>query len=321
MKALLELDVMPAGMELFPAADEDQWDLIRNVINDCDYYVLILGGRYGSIGPEGKSYTEMEYDYAVSRQIPILAFLHKDPEKIPAGKTEKISESTHKLRDFRHKVQGKHCKYWENALELGSIVSRGLSIQMTKAPGAGWVRGSDVPTMEANIEILNLRRHIDALKEELAKTKEEIMEPTADLAQGEDKFKIGYTYREWDDDYITTRDIRSSCSFSWNKIFSVIAPHLIVDTSEDTMQDKLTDFIKTLEYCDRGPKMEFSKLDCFKIDETSFSSIKIQLRALNLICKSEKIYFDSLQSPYWTLTKYGDQYLTKIVAIKRLDAY
>jgi hypothetical protein len=29
MQALLELDCMPAGMELFPAANEDQWSLIR----------------------------------------------------------------------------------------------------------------------------------------------------------------------------------------------------------------------------------------------------------------------------------------------------
>ncbi len=63
MHALLELDCMPSGMELFPAANETQWNLIKKVIDDCDYYVLILGGRYGSIGPEGISYTEMEYRY------------------------------------------------------------------------------------------------------------------------------------------------------------------------------------------------------------------------------------------------------------------
>ena len=60
MHALLELDCTPSGMELFPAANETQWNLIKKVIDDCDYYVLVIGGRYGSIGPEGISYTEME---------------------------------------------------------------------------------------------------------------------------------------------------------------------------------------------------------------------------------------------------------------------
>jgi Domain of unknown function (DUF4062) len=61
MHALLELDCMPAGMELFPAADEDQWTLIKRVIDECDYYIVIVAGRYGSVGSSGMSYTEMEY--------------------------------------------------------------------------------------------------------------------------------------------------------------------------------------------------------------------------------------------------------------------
>lgn len=79
MHALLELDCMPAGMELFPAADETQWNLIQRVIDDCDYYLLILGGRYGSMGAEGLSYTEMEYRYALSVNKPTIAFIHRDP--------------------------------------------------------------------------------------------------------------------------------------------------------------------------------------------------------------------------------------------------
>ena len=68
MQALLELRCIPAGMELFPAANETQWDLIRKVIDDCDYYIVVIGGRYGSIGPDGLSYTEMEYRYALEKK-------------------------------------------------------------------------------------------------------------------------------------------------------------------------------------------------------------------------------------------------------------
>jgi hypothetical protein len=49
MQALLSLDHFPAGMELFPASDEDQWALIKGVIDDSDYYVLVIGGRYSPI--------------------------------------------------------------------------------------------------------------------------------------------------------------------------------------------------------------------------------------------------------------------------------
>ena len=87
MQALLALDCIPTGMELFPAADDDSWSHIQRFISTCDYFVVIVGGRYGSIGPDGKSYTEMEYDHAAEAGLPILAFLHKDPGTIQADKT------------------------------------------------------------------------------------------------------------------------------------------------------------------------------------------------------------------------------------------
>ena len=37
IQALLELDCIPAGMELFPAGDDEQWKVIRRVIDESDY--------------------------------------------------------------------------------------------------------------------------------------------------------------------------------------------------------------------------------------------------------------------------------------------
>ena len=60
MQALLFLDCIPAGMELFPASDDDQWTLIKSVIDDSDYYLVIIAGRYGSVDVAGVGYTEKE---------------------------------------------------------------------------------------------------------------------------------------------------------------------------------------------------------------------------------------------------------------------
>lgn len=101
MQALLELDCIPAGMELFPAANEDQWTLIKNVIDDCDYYMVILAGRYGSIGPDGSSYTEMEYRYALETAKPVLGFVHRNPGSLQANRCEATDEGKGKLVTFR----------------------------------------------------------------------------------------------------------------------------------------------------------------------------------------------------------------------------
>src|SRR5262245_53455358 len=80
LRAVLELDDKPAGMELFPAADDSAWQLIRDVIDASDYYVVIVGGRYGSLDEEGIGYTEKEYDYALATRKPVVPLLHQKPE-------------------------------------------------------------------------------------------------------------------------------------------------------------------------------------------------------------------------------------------------
>ena len=69
-------------MELFPAASDDQWTLIRRVIDDCDYYVVIVAGKYGSRGADGRSYTEMEFDYAVEIGKPVSTLVTTSVETI-----------------------------------------------------------------------------------------------------------------------------------------------------------------------------------------------------------------------------------------------
>jgi len=118
LQTIMEMDCIPAGMELFPAADEEQWEFIKKIIDDCDYYLLIIGGRYGSTADDGFSYTEKEFDYAVSKGIKVIALLHKTPEELPRGKTEASEELHEKLQKFRNKVSdGRLVRFWSNARE------------------------------------------------------------------------------------------------------------------------------------------------------------------------------------------------------------
>lgn len=115
MQALLQMDCLPAGMELFPATDEEQFEFIKTVINDCDYYILIIGGRYGSMTAEGISFTEKEYDYAVEIGLPVITFIHGNPDEIPAGKTELDPVARQRLDEFRERVSdGRLIKQWTN---------------------------------------------------------------------------------------------------------------------------------------------------------------------------------------------------------------
>ena len=190
IQALLELDCIPSGMELFPAANEDQWSLIKNVIDDCDYYLLIIGGRYGSTNEEGTSYTEMEYRYALESKKPIIAFLHENPDEIPTKYSEKSSKGKKALEAFRSLAKKKMCQFWNTPAELGSKVSRSVIKLIKQNPAVGWVRADQILSAEASEEILSLRRENEALKERLAQSTTSAPQGTEDLAQGEDSVEI-----------------------------------------------------------------------------------------------------------------------------------
>jgi len=159
LQALMEMDCIPADMELFPAADEEQWTFIQKIIDDCDYYLLIIGGRYGSVTPDGISYTEKEFDYAVDKGLKIVALIHSEPSNIPFGKSESDSQLRKKLSEFRDKVMdGRLVKFWKSAEELPRLVALSLTKTIKMYPAIGWVRANKIASDELLIEINQLRK-------------------------------------------------------------------------------------------------------------------------------------------------------------------
>src|SRR5579871_2764236 len=74
VEAILMAGHIPAGMELFAAGNKSQMETIRRWIDDSDLFMLIVGGRYGSVEEStGKSYTQLEYEYALERGKPVFA--------------------------------------------------------------------------------------------------------------------------------------------------------------------------------------------------------------------------------------------------------
>lgn len=159
MQTLMQLDCIPAGMELFPAADEEQWAFIQKVIDDCDYYLLIVGGRYGSTTTEGISFTEKEYDYAVSKGIHVIALLHGDLDQLPLGKSEIEEAARQKLTCFRARVStGRLVKFWKLPAELLQQSVLSLTHAFKAHPRAGWIRGSEKVHAEVTNELTRLSR-------------------------------------------------------------------------------------------------------------------------------------------------------------------
>ena len=319
MQALLELDCIPAGMELFPASNDDQWTLIKRVIDDCDYYLLIIGGRYGSTNEEGISYTQMEFEYALTTKKPIISFLPKDVDTIPSGKCDHDPQKLQKLEEFKNLAKKKLIKYWTNPENLGSVVSRSMVRLIKDFPAEGWVKAKDAVDASSMLEITKLQKENALLRAQLEKIDTSAPAGADTLAQGEDtvSFTIGFQY----DNGLDREHYSVEVNDTWNNIFSYMAPYMVDECSETKLRSAMNSypykFLPDLAKKSKFRSINRTNTQSMATAAKSFNLFLIQFRALGLIKISDKKKTVSDTHTYWSLTKYGDFIMTQNLAIKK----
>jgi hypothetical protein len=322
LKAVLELDHMPAGMELFPAADDTAWQLIKDVIDSSDYYVLLIGGRYGSLDEEGIGYTEKEYEYARKSKKAVIPLLHKSPDNLPRDKTDTDPNAWERLQAFRKKVEGKHtCVYWESVEELKAKVILGLTASIKRHPAVGWVRADAVPNDATVRDVLSLREQVSKLETELQKVRTEAPPGTDDLMQGDDTYEIEYAFtaRAPGHSFHERTSYEGMMLPTWNEVFAGVAPALINDTSEANLRKAFNSHFTSMarEDLQDDEDLKGQELDRFTFSQTQIDTCLVQLRALGLIKESDRKRSVTDTNTYWTLTPYGDRLMVQLRALTR----
>lgn len=177
VEAVLNAGHIPAGMELFAAGDQSQMEVIQQWIDESDVYMLILGGRYGSIDPvSGKSYTQLEYDYAVTQGKPLFACVINETaleKKIRIAGTKIIETTEPKLLNtFRNEVLNRMIKYWDDVKDIKLAVGDALREIERRDHLVGWIKAdTQADVVSLTNEIVRLSKENAELRNEVANLK------------------------------------------------------------------------------------------------------------------------------------------------------
>lgn len=175
VSAILKAGHIPAGMELFTAGDKSQMKVIEKWIDESDVYMLILGGRYGSIEPNsGLSYTELEYDYAIEQGKPFFAVVISEETleaKVKSNGSAVMEKNNPKeLAQFRDKVLSKISSFFSDPKDIKLCVHESMSDHEANPDLKGWVAADEIEDTKAlNDEIKRLREENAALTGSLRK--------------------------------------------------------------------------------------------------------------------------------------------------------
>ncbi|GGD35777.1 hypothetical protein GCM10011513_36980 [Franconibacter daqui] len=298
IQTLMEMDCIPAGMELFPAIDEEQWEFIKKVIDDCDYYLLIIGGRYGSIAEDGLSYTEKEFDYAVEKGLKITVLVHEDPQSLPAKKTEANVEGREKLAKFIEKAQtGRLRRTWSSVKELPGLVALSMSKTIKTYPAIGWVRADKVSNESDLRELIELQRENEELRRKLEENTTSKFNYEGEVAGLESQFNYNYKLSPYDIFHGASHSGKSSISFS--DLFGYLSPFIFKTIDESDVYKKCNFFID--QFVGQPSYSTY-------LNESDFQTVSLQFLALGLI---------EINEGQWCLTDYGKKTMMNLRVIPK----
>lgn len=303
IQTVMELDCIPAGMELFPAADEEQFEFIKRIIDDCDYYLVIIGGRYGSTTETGISYTEQEYDYAISHNLKIIELLHESPDDIPLGKSEKDPALRERLQQFRNKVaSGRLVKFWKSAQELPGLVSLSLSKTIKMFPAVGWIKADRAASVDLLGEINELRKQNNQLQTVISELSSKPSVTIDNLANINEVIELhgrydkkGWGYCDW------------TVKCSWLKIFGYISPYLVKHPDDGYVKSILRTALFDNSHYEGSSAT---------LNDQDFQTVSIQLKALGLVNINYSKTVQGGMALFWSLTPEGERLMFEIRTVR-----
>jgi hypothetical protein len=261
VSAILKAGHIPAGMELFTAGDQSQMAIIKRWIDDSDVYMLILGGRYGSVEETtGISYTELEYDYAVEQGKSVFAVVVQDDAlegRVREKGTDYIEkESPRQLAQFREKVLKNISSFYSDPKDIRLCVYESLSDFENNRQLKGWVPADEVEDSSALLEeIRNLKEDNEQLKVRLEAA---LSKPERPTVKGDEELKeLSEVIRNIEVNL--PKDLRGKeapASVDLLELFSASRDQLITGVTNAMNASDLNSFL----YHNVGPKLQLYDL-------------------------------------------------------------
>lgn len=299
LNILLMADCIPSGMEAFVATDDEQFEVIKRVIDLCDYYILIIGKRYGSVNPKTDfSYTEMEYEYAREKGIPVLVFAIDDSAVLPEEKVDQDTGKIEKLGLFREKaLTNRLASIWKTNDELTGQLAIAIMRAKSEISRPGWQRAVDYDEASLRREVMDLQTQKNDLESKLLNANNVIASLTTQNNVAFDDCEIRIDYYYYDRNFMQNR----SKSTTLPQIFSVIATEMMdVLITESGISTAIKNQI-------------FKGSDFYFTDHQFLKRIMNQFKALGLVYST---WSNEKSTLFWGLTIKGQKVRNDMILIR-----
>ena len=282
--------------------------LARRQIDDCDYVILLLGSQYGEQSVSGVGYMHLEYIYAVTKQKPIIVFMHEEPAARDPSLHDQKPELREKFSEFRKLLQQDVDQVftYRSLRDLEMAVRLNMPHMLERYPVSGWVRPQNSQLLHDEIE--QLKAKIEQLETEVGKRE---VDPFLSLPKVSmhELFTFEYRMHAYQDGNF--KELKIQKKLTWAQLLGILGHMFVHPTPEEYFSKCINDYLNDTGLSDA--RLEMPRAHAVaraQINIRALHSIKMQMRQNDWMVQAGR---DDRQRMLWKLTSKGQKQLEHTV--------
>lgn len=269
----------------------------RRQIDDCDYVVILLGSQYGEQSVSGVGYMHLEYIYAVTKQKPIIVFMHEDPASRDSSLHDVKPELQEKFKEFRQLLQQEADQVfcYRTLRDLEMAVRLNMPQMLERYPVSGWVRPQN--TQALHDEIDQLKAKVAQLERD-GGTRE--VDPFLSLPKVSmhEVFSFEYRMHAYQDGNF--KELKVQKRLTWAQLLAILGSTFINPTPEEFFSKRMNEYLNETGLEDARAEMPRAHAVArAQINIRALHSLKLQMRQNDWIVPSGR---DDRQRLLWQIT-------------------
>lgn len=269
----------------------------RRQIDDCDYVVMLLGSAYGEQSVSGVGYMHLEYIYAVTKQKPIIVFMHEEPAARENALQDDKPELREKFQEFRKLLQHEVDQVftYRSLRDLEMAVRFNMTQMLERYPVLGWVRPQNTQVLQDEID--RLKNKLEQLETESGKRE---VDPFLSLPKVSMHEFFAFEYRMHAYQDGNFKELKIQKKMTWAQLLSVLGTTFVNPTPEEFFSKRMNEYLNETGLQDARIEMPRAHAVArAQVNIRALHSIKMQMRQNEWIIQSGR---DDRQRMLWQMT-------------------
>ncbi|MCU4324568.1 MULTISPECIES: DUF4062 domain-containing protein [Acinetobacter] len=269
----------------------------RRQIDDCDYVVILLGSQYGEQSVSGVGYMHLEYIYALTKQKPIIVFMHDDPASREPSLHDAKAELREKFNDFRKLLQNEVDQVftYRSLRDLEMAVRLNMPQMLERYPVTGWVRPQNAQALHDEIDQLKAR--IAQMEAEAGKREPDPFLSLPKVSMHE-IFSFEYRMHAYQDGNF--KELKIQKKLTWAELLAILGSTFVNPTPEEFFSKRLNEYLNETGLEDARIEMPRAHAVArAQMNIRALHSLKMQMRQNDWIVPTGR---DDRQRLLWQIT-------------------